>query len=127
MPSRDGDESYGLGIVTNLFDEVGGFFDDFIETALAPLVSNEFGFLSRGCGTHLGGVHLVDGYDELPDTEGESEQSMFSGLAVLGDTSLEFTSASGNDEDSAISLGSASDHVLDEITMSRGVNDLEFV
>ena len=50
---------------------------------------------------------------------------MLSGLTVLGDTSLEFTGASGNDEDSAISLGGTSDHVLDEITMSRGINNLD--
>jgi len=29
--------------------------------------------------------------------------------------------------DSAVSLGSSSDHVLDEITMSRGVNDGDVV
>jgi hypothetical protein len=79
------------------------------------------------CGTYLGGVHLVDGNDELPDTKGESEQSVLSGLAILGDTSLEFTSTSGNDEDSAISLGGTSDHVLDEVTVSGGVNDLDFL
>ena len=37
VPSRDGDEGNGLGVVTNLFDEVGGFLDDFVETLLAPL------------------------------------------------------------------------------------------
>ena len=37
VPSRDGDEGDGLGIVTDLLDEVGGFFDDFVETLLAPL------------------------------------------------------------------------------------------
>ena len=50
---------------------------------------------------------------------------MLSGLTVLGDTSLEFTSASGNDEDSAISLGGTSDHVFDEITVSGGINNLK--
>jgi len=44
-------------------------------------------------------------------------------LAILGDTSLEFTSTRGNDENSAIGLGGTSDHVLDEITVTRGVND----
>ena len=74
-----------------------------------------------------GGVHLVDGDNELPDTEGESKQGMLSGLAVLGDTSLEFTSTSGNDEDCTISPVSTSDHVFDEVTVSRGVDDLGFV
>lgn len=74
--------------------------------------------------THLGGVHLVDGDDELPDTESEGEESVFTGLTILGDTSLEFTSTGGDDEDSAIGLGGSGDHVLDEITMSGGINDL---
>jgi len=52
---------------------------------------------------------------------------MLSGLAILGDTSLEFTSTSGNDEDGAIGLGGTRDHVLDEITVSRGINDLEYL
>jgi len=37
VPSRDGDEGNGLRVVTDLFDEVGGFFDDFVETLFAPL------------------------------------------------------------------------------------------
>jgi hypothetical protein len=61
--------------------------------------------------THLDGVHLVEGNDELPDTEGEGEQSVLSGLAILGDTSLELTNTGGDDENGAISLGSTSDHV----------------
>ena len=75
--------------------------------------------------TNLGGVHLVDGDDELPDTEGEGEQGVLTSLAILGDTSLELTSTTGNDEDSTISLGGTSDHVLDEVTVTGGVDDLK--
>ena len=32
---------------------------------------------------YLGGIHLVDGNDELTDTEGEDEESVLAGLAVL--------------------------------------------
>ena len=74
--------------------------------------------------TNLGGVHLVDGDDELPDTEGEGEQGVLTSLAILGDTSLELTSTGSDNEDSAIGLGGTSNHVLDEITVSRGINDL---
>ena len=74
---------------------------------------------------YLGGVHLVDGDDELPDTEGEGEQGVLTSLAILGDTSLELTSTTGNDEDSTISLGGTSDHVLDEVTVTGGVDDLD--
>ena len=73
---------------------------------------------------YLSGVHLIDGNDELPHTEGESEESVLAGLTILGDTSLELTSTTSNDENGAVSLGSTSDHVFDEITMARGINDL---
>ena len=75
--------------------------------------------------SYLGGIHLVNSNDKLPDTEGESKQSMLPGLTVLGNTGLELTSTGGNDEDSAIGLGGTSDHVLNEITVSRGINNLE--
>ena len=39
----------------------------------------------------LGRVHLVDGDDQLLDAEGVGEQGVLSGLAVLGDTSLELS------------------------------------
>ena len=52
---------------------------------------------------------------------------MLSGLSVLGDTSLEFTDTSGDDEDSAIGLGGTGDHVLDEITVTWGIDDSDLV
>lgn len=52
---------------------------------------------------------------------------MLSGLTVLGDTSLELTSTSGNDENGAVSLGCTSNHVLDEVTVTWGVNDCDIV
>ena len=52
----------------------------------------------------LSGVHLVDSDNELLDAKGVSEQSMLTGLAILGDTGLELTSAGRNDEDTAIGL-----------------------
>lgn len=105
VEARDGDEGNGLGVVADLLDEVGGFLDNFVVTILGPLA----------------GVHLVEGDDELLDTEGESQQSVLTGLAILGDTSLELTSTGGNDEDSAVSLGGTSDHVLDEVTVTGGI------
>jgi hypothetical protein len=105
VEAGDGDEGNVLGVVADLLDEVGGLLDDLLETGLGP----------------LGGVHLVDGDDELLDTEGVGEQSVLTGLSVLGDTSLELTSTGGNDENGAIGLGGTSDHVLDEITVTRGI------
>ena len=74
--------------------------------------------------TNLRGIHLVDGDDELPDTEGEGKEGVLASLAILGDTSLELTSTSGDDEDSAVSLRGTSDHVLDEVTMPGGIDNL---
>lgn len=105
VEAGDGDEGNGLGVVADLLDEVGGLLDNLVVTILGPLA----------------GVHLVEGNDELLNTEGESEQSVLTGLAILGDTSLELTSAGGDDENSAIGLGGTSDHVLDEITVTGGI------
>lgn len=74
--------------------------------------------------SNLGGVHLVNGNDELTNTKGEGQESVLASLTVLGDTGLELTSTTGDDEDSTISLRGTGDHVLDEITVSRGINDL---
>jgi hypothetical protein len=105
IETRYWDEWDMLGVVSDLLDEVGGFFDNFVETILGP----------------LGGIHLVDGNNKLLDTKSVGEQSVLTSLTILGDTSLEFTSTSSNDENSAISLGCTSDHVLDKVTMSRGI------
>ena len=46
---------------------------------------------------------------------------MLASLAILGDTSFELTGTGGDDEDSAVGLRGASDHVLDEVTVTRSV------
>lgn len=105
VETGDGNEGDVLGVVSDLLDEVGGLLDDFVVTLLGP----------------LGSVHLVEGDNELADTEGESEQSVLTGLAILRDTSLEFTSTGSDDEDTTVGLGGTSDHVLDEVTVTRGI------
>ena len=107
MPTRDGDEGDGDRVVSNLLDEALGLLDDLVESVLGPLA----------------GVHLVASNNELPDTEGEGEEGVLSGLSVLGDTGLELSDTGGNDKDGAVSLRGTGDHVLDEVSVSRGVND----
>jgi hypothetical protein len=63
----------------------------------------------------------------LLDTEGESEQGVLSGLSFLGDTSLELSLGGSDHKDGAVSLGSTSDHVLDEISVSGGIDDGEVI
>jgi hypothetical protein len=105
IETGDGNERNGLWVVADLLDEVGGFLNNFLETGLRP----------------LGGVHLVNGNNNLPDTKGVGEESVLTSLAILGDTSLELAGAGSNDKNSTVSLGGTSDHVLDEITMTRSV------
>ena len=111
VEAGDGDEGNGLGVVADLLDEVGGLLDDLLVALLGP----------------LGGVHLVDGDDELLHTQGEGQQSVLTSLAILGDTSLELTSTGSDNQDSAVGLGGTSDHVLDEVTVTRGVDDGDIV
>jgi len=113
VPARDGDEGDGLGVVTDLLDVVGDLLDDLFVSVLGVL--------------GLGVVHLVDTNDELFDTEGESEESVLTGLTVLGDTGFKFTDTGGDNEDGAVSLRGTSNHVLDEVTVTRGVNDGDLV
>jgi hypothetical protein len=49
---------------------------------------------------------------------------MLAGLAILGNARLEFTSTASNDENGTVGLRGTSNHVFDEITMTRGVNNL---
>jgi hypothetical protein len=111
VETGDGDEGDGLGVVADLLDEVGGLLDNLLVTGLGP----------------LGGVHLVDGDDELTHTKGVGEQGVLTSLAILGDTSLELTSTGSDNENSAVGLGSTSDHVLDEITVTGSINDGDIV
>ena len=68
-------------------------------------------------------AYLVAAANHLLHTKGESKESMLTGLAILGDTSLKTTSGGVNDKDGTVSLGGTSDHVIDEVTVSRGIND----
>jgi len=104
----EGDLFWG---VADLLEVVGQFLLDFVETILTPVD----GLV----------VHLVDADDHLLDTEGVGEESVLTGLAFLGDTSLELTLWGGNHENGAIGLGGAGNHVLDEISVSWGVDDGE--
>jgi len=67
--------------------------------------------------------YLVAAANHLLHSKCESKESMLTGLAILRDTSLKTTSGGVNDKDGTVSLGGTSDHVLDEVTVSRGIND----
>ena len=67
--------------------------------------------------------YLVAAADHLLHSKSESKEGVLTGLAILGDTSLKTTSGGVNDENSTVSLGGTGDHVLDEVTVTRGIND----
>ena len=48
---------------------------------------------------------------------------MFSGLSVLGDSSFEFSNTGSDNQNGAIGLRGSSNHVLDEISVTGGVDD----
>jgi hypothetical protein len=108
VPAGNRNKCDRLRVVTNLFDKVRSLLYDFVETILRP----------------LGGVHFVDGDNKLSHSESEGKKGMFTSLTVLGDTSFEFTSTTSNDQNSAIGLRSTCNHVLDEVTVTRSIDDL---
>merc|ERR1719348_2613689 len=113
VPSGDGDEGHSSGVIADLLDESGHLLLDLLKPSL-------------GVGW-LGGVHLVDSHDELLDTQGVCKEGVLPGLTILGDTCLELSGSRGNDQDSTIGLAGSSDHVLDEVTMTGGVDDGDVV
>jgi len=126
VPTRDRDESDGLGIISDFLDECRRLLHNFIEPIFAPLktiVRDDLLAYGAG-GTHLGGIHLVDSHDQLPYTESVGQKSMLASLAILGNTSFELTSTTGNDENGTISLRGTSNHIFNEITVTGGIDDL---
>merc|ERR1719187_1076219 len=113
VPARDGDEWDTSRVVSDLLDEARDFLLDLLEPSLAV--------------RRLGGVHLVDSHDQLLDSQGVGQQGVFPSLPILGDSSLELTSARGNNEHTTVSLRSSSDHVLDEVPVSGGIDDGDIV
>ena len=109
----DWDELVHLWLVTDVGEDAGHFALDFVETSLVVVDGAV--------------IHLVASNDELLDTEGEGEESVLTGLALLGDTTFETTAGGVDDEDSSIGLGGTGDHVLDEVSMSWGIDDGEEV
>merc|ERR1719235_3026201 len=111
VPSGNGDERNSFDLEADLLEVRGDLSLDFVES-LFLVVSTL-------------GVHLVAANDHLLDTHGEGKKSVLSGLSFFGPSSLELTGWGGDHEDGNISLGGTSDHVLDEISVSWGINDGE--
>jgi hypothetical protein len=119
-PSRkrnDGDRFVDeVSLPSNSLKHVLHFVTDFRETFLRVL-----GNIA---------IHLVDTNEKLLDTKKVKKTSVLSGLSLdlsllvvtLLDSGGEVT-IGRNEEKSDISLGSSGNHVLDEISVTRGIND----
>jgi len=115
VETRDGNEGNTLLhlLITDLTQEGGHLGLDLSVTSLAVV--------------HRLVVHLVDAHNHLLHSQSVGQQSVLTGLTVLGVSSLELSSTGGNDEDGNISLRGSGNHVLDEITVTGGINDGEEV
>jgi hypothetical protein len=72
-------------------------------------------------------LYLVAAANHLLHSKSESKESMLTGLAILGDSSLKTTSGRINNKNGTVSLGGTGDHVLDEVTVSGGIDDCAVV
>mmetsp|Transcript_31388 Transcript_31388/g.76910 ORF Transcript_31388/g.76910 Transcript_31388/m.76910 type:complete len:304 (-) Transcript_31388:34-945(-) len=112
-PSRRRDDGHLVWLVANLLEVEGHFLLDFLVAVLGPVD----GFV----------VHLVAGNDHLLDTEGVGQEGVLAGLSVLRDTRLKLSRRGGNHENGKIGLRGTGNHVLDKVTVARGVDDSEEV
>jgi len=113
-PAREGDERNALDGVADGLEHLAHLALDLLVTVLVPLSV----------------VHLVHADNHLGDAKLEEKESVLTGLAgdltggavALLDGGLETTLVGGDHEKSDISLGRASEHVLDEVTVAGGIN-----
>ena len=109
LPAGDRHEADLLDVVADLLEVLANVGDD--------LVVARLGEVDR--------VHLVARDDHLLHAEGEGEQRVLAGLALLGEARLELANAGGNDEDGGVGLRRPGDHVLDEVAVAGGIDDRE--
>jgi hypothetical protein len=66
-------------------------------------------------------IKLVNDNDDLLNSQTPDEQRVLPRLPARSETALELSRGSVDDEDSSVGLGSARDHVGDEVSVSRSV------
>jgi len=113
LETRAGDKWDLLWFETNLLEATDQIRFNFLVTILVVLDGL--------------GVHLVHKDNHLLDTKSEGEECVLASLAILGEGGLETTLVSWDDKNSNISLGGTGDHVLDEITVTGGIDNGEVV
>jgi hypothetical protein len=109
------DEGDLLGLESNQLEHLDKFFLNLVETILGPAAS----------------VHLVDAHNDLLHTKQVKETCVLSGLTFfnsqlwvsLGNRRFESALLSGHKKKTNVSGGRSSDHVLDVILVSRGIDN----
>lgn len=109
LESRDGNVLNVFGLVADGLEVKADFVSNFVESVLRVV--------------NVGIIHLVDSNNNLFDSHGESEQSMLLGGSISREPSLELVLSRSDHQNSSISLASPDNHVLEEVLVSRGVND----
>jgi hypothetical protein len=71
-------------------------------------------------------VHFVAADDDLPDTHGVSNKSVLSCLALFRPSRFELTSWRAYHKDCNISIGGTSYHIFDKISVSWGIDHVEY-
>lgn len=102
-----GDESEVFGLETGGCEEGRDLLGDFVEAGLRP----------GDC------VEFVDGDDDALDAHAADKEGMFFGLAF--EAGFEVAGAGVNDEDGEVGLTCAGNHVGNEVSVARGVEDGE--
>lgn len=90
VPTRNWHKCHSVWVVANFLDVSADFFDNLFVSLLAV--------------RWLGGIHLINTNNQLFHTQGVGQKGVLTGLPVLGNTSLELTNTSSNNQDSTISL-----------------------
>lgn len=113
MPAANRKLLDSLGIESNRFKHIFYFCTDFL---LPGFVLWRFGV-----------VHLVDSADHLFESQCEGQQSVLPGLPFLRERRFELSFASRNHKDSHVGLRRARNHVLDEVSVPRCIDDSEVI
>jgi len=111
VPSGNGDEGDLSDGVSDLLKISRNFLSDFVISVFR--VSD--------------GIHLVTADDHLLNSESVRKESVFSGLSILGNSGFEFSGSGSDHKNGTISLGGSGNHILNEISMSGGIDDGEVV
>ena len=72
-------------------------------------------------------IHLVYCYDKLVNSQSVCQKGMLLCLSTCTDSGFKFSTFRRDKKNGCVRLASASDHVLNEVSVSRSINDCELI